>query len=68
MTAEEPIAWPDWRTTTQDGVDLQVREDLSESWHRAMVLLERHGTGALVSSNLPLESVVRIALSLEPAP
>lgn len=68
VTADEPTAWPDWRTTTRDGVDLQVREDLSESWHRAMVLLERRGTGALVSSDLPLESVVRIALSLEPAP
>lgn len=68
VTAEEPTAWPDWRTTTRDGVDLQVREDLSESWHRAMVVLERYGTGALVSSDLPLRSVIRIAFSLEPAP
>jgi len=65
---EEPTAWSDWRTTTRNGVELRVREDRSESWHRAMVLVEREGTGAMVSSDLPLESVVRIGLSLEPAP
>jgi hypothetical protein len=68
VAAEEPTAWTDWRTITRDGQELRVREDESESWYRAMVLLERAGTTAVVSSDLPLETVIAIARSLEPAP
>ncbi len=68
VAAEERTAWTDWRTVARDGVELQVREDTSETWYRAMALLERHGTAAVVSSDLPLETVIAIARSLEPAP
>jgi hypothetical protein len=66
--AEELTAWTDWRTVTRDGVELHVREDESGTWHRAMALLEREGTAAVVSSDLPLDIVIAIARSLEPAP
>lgn len=68
VAAEEATAWPDWRTVTRDGVELQVREDESETWHRAMALIESRGTTAVVSSDLPLDTVMAIARSLESAP
>jgi outer membrane lipoprotein-sorting protein len=66
VAEEERGAWSDWRTLTRDGDELLVREDVGESWYRAMVLLERHGTTAVVSSDLPLETVIGLARSLEP--
>jgi hypothetical protein len=66
VAAEELTAWTDWRTVTRDGLELHVREDESESWHRAMTLIERHGTTAVVSSDLPLDTVIDIARSLGP--
>jgi hypothetical protein len=63
---EERTAWPDWRSLVRDGEDLLVREDIGEAWYRAMALLERHGTTAVVSSDLPLETVIGLARSLEP--
>jgi hypothetical protein len=68
VAAEERSAWPDWQSVTRDGERLLTREDDGESWHRAMVLVERHGTVAVVTSDLPLETVIAIAGSLEPVP
>ncbi len=64
--AEERTAWTDWRSVPRDDDELRVREDVGESWYRAMVLLARHGTTAVVSSDLPLETVMGLARSLEP--
>jgi hypothetical protein len=66
VAEEERRAWTDWRTLMRDGEELLVREDVGENWHRAMVLRERHGTTAVVSSDLPLETVIGLASSLEP--
>jgi len=68
VATEELTAWTDWQTVSRDGVELQVREDKSETWYRAMALIERGGTTAVVSSDLPLENVIAIARSLEPGP
>ena len=68
VAAEEPTAWTDWRPLRRDGIDLMVREDQAASWHRAMALVERDGTAVVVSSDLPLETVIAIACSLEPVP
>lgn len=65
VAEEERRVWSDWRTVTRDGEELLVREDVGENWYRAMVLLERHGTTAVVSSDLPLETVIGLARSLE---
>jgi len=66
VAEEERMAWPDWRSLVCDGEELLVREDVGEAWYRAMALLERHGTTAVVSSDLPLETVIGLARSLEP--
>lgn len=66
VAEEERGAWSDWRTLTREGEELLVREDVGESWYRAMVLLDRHGTTAVVSSDLSLETVIGLAKSLEP--
>jgi hypothetical protein len=66
VAEEERTAWSDWRTVMRDGDELLVREDVGESWYRAMVLLERHETTTVVSSDLPLETVIDLARSLEP--
>ena len=68
VAAEELSAWPDWQSVSRDGERLLTREDDGESWHRAMALVERHGTAAVVRSDLPLETVIAIAASLVPVP
>ena len=62
---EEPSAWPDWRPKPTDGVDMLVREDRGGAWHRAMALVRWDDTAAVVSSGLPLDDVMAIALSLK---
>lgn len=66
VAAEERTAWADWRTVTRDGAEIWVREDETDTWYRAMALLERGGTAVVASSDLPLETVIAIARSLEP--
>jgi hypothetical protein len=66
VAEEERTAWPDWRSLVRDGEELLVREHVGDAWYRAMVLLERNGTTAVVSSDLPLETVIGLARSLEP--
>lgn len=62
---EEARAWPDWRPETVDEVELLVREDRSGAWHRAMALVRWDDTAGVVSSSLPLDDVMTIALSLK---
>lgn len=54
------------RVVEEGGVELRVREDKGGSWYRAMALIEQAGIGVVVSSDLPLEVVVAMAVSVEP--
>jgi hypothetical protein len=53
-----------WETRRRDGTTFRVHDQYGQRH----VVCERHGTHVMVTSDLDLETLIEIALSLEPAP
>lgn len=63
----DPKEAPPWEEIERAGVAMRVRGP-AEKWPQSQVELERDGTRiALDSFSLPIEDVIQLALSLEPA-